>query len=129
MNIAVTFSQKESAAQIGLREATLNHPYSSMQILPEQARLLALVGGIISGETIIELGVFTGYSALSMAQALPHDGFIYACDHHPDWPKLGLPFWQQASVDHKIEWIREDALVFTVSLARSASRYDFHRYG
>lgn len=106
---------QESQAQIVLREATLEHPCKSMQILPEQARLLAWLVASFQVKTIIELGVFTGYSALSMAQALPCDGFIYACDHNPDWPKLGLPFWQQAGVDDKIEWIREDALVFLQS--------------
>lgn len=103
---------KETLSQEKLRHATMQHPYRGMQVLPEQARFLAWLVAAFEIKQVIELGVFTGYSALSMAQELPEDGHLYACDHHPDWPQVGIPYWQEAGVDHKITWVQEDALVF-----------------
>lgn len=112
LNYCRSIQVEESAAQKGLRQETAKHPYQSMQILPEQARLLAWIVTAFEIKTIIELGVFTGYSALVMAEALPSDGNLYACDHHPEWPKVGKPYWEEAGVANKIHWHQEDALAF-----------------
>ena len=73
-------SLREHPAQIALREATRTHPYATMQISPEQGQFMALLIRLIGARRTIEIGVFTGYSALSVALALPDDGSVLACD-------------------------------------------------
>ena len=101
---ACTIEPDETPAQTALRAHTLaHHPYHEMQILPEQGALLAWLVKAFAVEIIVEVGVFTGYSALTMAQALPRSGRIIACDKNEDWVAMALPFWQQAGVADRIE--------------------------
>lgn len=93
----------ENEVQIALREATAKHPYHDMQISPEQGVLLAWLVRMIQAKTVIELGVFTGYSALCIAQALPEGGRLIACDINADWTALAEPFWQKAGVRECID--------------------------
>jgi len=76
----VAHSARETPAQKGLREATRSQPAAGMQIGPEQAQFLGLLAKLIGARRTIEIGVFTGYSALAVAQALPEDGRVLACD-------------------------------------------------
>ena len=71
-------SLREHPAQIALRVATRTHPYATMQISPEQGQFMALLIRLIGARRTIEIGVFTGYSALSVALALPDDGSVLA---------------------------------------------------
>jgi predicted O-methyltransferase YrrM len=71
---------REHPQQVALREATRDHPWAGMQISPEQGQLMALVVKMIGARNAIEIGVFTGYSALTVALALPDDGRLLACD-------------------------------------------------
>ena len=96
-------SLREHPAQAALREATRNHPHATMQISPEQGQFMALLIRLIGARRAIEVGVFTGYSALSVALALPEDGKLLACDISDEYARVGVPHWQAAGVAHKID--------------------------
>ena len=96
-------SLREHPAQVALREVTRSHPHGMMQIGPEQGQFMALLVRLIGARRTIEIGVFTGYSALCVALALPDDGYVLACDVSDEYTKVGRPFWQQAGVAHKID--------------------------
>ena len=94
---------REHPAQVALREATRTHQYAMMQISPEQGQFMALLIRLINARRTIEIGVFTGYSALSVALALPDDGKLLACDISDEFTRVGVPHWQAAGVAHKID--------------------------
>src|ERR1700752_338122 len=96
-------SLREDPAQTALREATRSHRHAIMQISPEQGQLMALLAKLVGARRAIEIGVFTGYSALAVALALPEDGRILACDVSEEWTTLARRFWREAGVEHKIE--------------------------
>ena len=96
-------SLREHPAQIALRAATRTHPHAVMQISPEQGQFMALLIRLLGARRTIEVGVFTGYSALSVALALPEDGKILACDISDEFTRIGVPHWQAAGVAHKID--------------------------
>ena len=96
-------SLREHPAQMALREATRNHPHAVMQISPEQGQFMALLVRLLGARRTIEIGVFTGYSALSIALALPDDGRVLACDISDEYARVGVPHWQAAGVMHKID--------------------------
>ena len=96
-------SLREHPAQVALREATRTHPYAMMQISPEQGQFMAMLVRLIGARRTIEIGVFTGYSALSVAMALPEDGKVLACDISDEFTRVGVPYWQSAGVAHKID--------------------------
>ena len=93
----------EHPAQARLRNATASHRYAGMQISPEQAQFMQLLVKLIGARRAIEVGVFTGYSALSVALALPANGLLLACDVSDEYTRVGRPYWQQAGVSHKID--------------------------
>jgi len=96
-------SIREHPAQQALRAATASHPHAGMQIAPEQGQFMALLVKLIGARRAIEVGVFTGYSALTVALALPDDGTLLACDINDAYTRVGKPFWEQAGVADKIE--------------------------
>ena len=86
-----------------LREDTSRMAESVMQISPEQGSLMQFFIQLIGARRCIEIGVFTGYSALATALALPEDGHIIACDINAEWTRIGATAWEQAGVSHKID--------------------------
>src|SRR5437868_9391214 len=86
-----------------LREETANHPKVNMQISPEQGQFMALLMHLIGARRTIEVGVFTGYSSLSVALALPDDGRMIACDVNEEWTSIARRYWREAGVEHKID--------------------------
>lgn len=96
-------SLREHPAQAALREATRRHRYAGMQIAPEQGQFMAMLVKLLDARCTIEIGVFTGYSALAVALALPDDGRLLACDVSDEFTRIGRPFWEQAGVAHKID--------------------------
>ena len=96
-------SLREHPAQAALREATRAHPHAGMQIGPEQGQFMALLVRLLGARRTIEIGVFTGYSALCVALALPDDGYVLACDVSEEFTGIGKPYWRDAGVAHKID--------------------------
>lgn len=120
-------SLREHPAQVALREATRNHPHATMQISPEQGQFMALLIRLIGARRAIEVGVFTGYSALSVALALPEDGKLLACDISDEYTRVGLPHWKAAGVAHKIDLQLAPALTTLDARIRGGEQglYDF----
>lgn len=76
---------------------------SVMQIAPEQGAFMTLLARAIGARRAIEIGTFTGYSALCIARGLPEDGELVCCDVSEEWAAIGRPFWEKAGVAHKID--------------------------
>ena len=109
-----------------LREATASHPRAGMQISPEQGALLQMLVKLIGARRTVEIGVFTGYSALAVALALPPDGRVLACDISDEFTRVGRPYWERAGVADRIELVLEPALhTLDARLAMGEGRYDF----
>jgi predicted O-methyltransferase YrrM len=110
-----------------LREETAKLPESMMQISPDQGAFMALLVKLIGARRILEIGVFTGYSSLAMAIALPEDGTITALDVSKEWTSIARRYWAEAGVEHKIDLLLAPA---TESLGRlieagQSERFDF----
>lgn len=120
-------SLREHPAQTALREATKAHPHAAMQIGPEQGQLMALLVKMLGARRTIEIGVFTGYSALCVALALPDDGRVLACDVSEEYTRIGVPYWKAAGVEHRIDLRIAPAKATLDERLRAgeAGRYDF----
>jgi caffeoyl-CoA O-methyltransferase len=99
--LSVSLREAEILAQ--LRRETAQHPMQSMQISPEQGQFMALLVQLMGAKKTLEVGVFTGYSSLVVALALPADGKVVACDVSEEYTAIARRYWQQAGVDHKID--------------------------
>jgi caffeoyl-CoA O-methyltransferase len=86
-----------------LRAETASLPNAIMQITPEQGQFMALLVELIGAKQTLEIGVFTGYSSLSVALALPADGHILACDVSDEYTRIARRYWAEAGVANKIE--------------------------
>ena len=86
-----------------LREETSSHPHAAMQISALQGQFMALLIHLLSARKTLEIGVFTGYSSLAVALALPEDGRIIACDISEEWTSIGRRYWREAGVERKID--------------------------
>ncbi|MDQ4037233.1 MAG: O-methyltransferase [Actinomycetota bacterium] len=75
----------------------------SMQIGPDQAAFMALLVRAVNAKRAIEIGTFTGLSALSVARALPEDGSLLCCDINAEWTSIARRYWEQAGVSERIE--------------------------
>jgi predicted O-methyltransferase YrrM len=120
-------SLREHPELAALREDTRTHPRGGMQISPEQGQFMALLVKLAGAKHTIEVGVFTGYSALAVALALPDDGRILACDVSDEFTSIGRPFWHRAGVAHKIGLVLAPALATLDArlAAGEADTYDF----
>jgi predicted O-methyltransferase YrrM len=96
-------SVRETEIAARLRKETAGHPKSNFQIPPEQAQLLQLLTRMTGARRVIEVGVFTGYSSLAMALALPPDGRIVACDISEEYTRTARRYWAEAGVAGKID--------------------------
>ncbi|MCC5867191.1 MAG: class I SAM-dependent methyltransferase [Gammaproteobacteria bacterium] len=96
-------SLRESPVLAALRAETARMPQANMQIAPEQGQFMQLLVSLCGARRIIEVGVFTGYSSLAMAQALPDDGEILACDVSEEFTDVARRYWQRAGVDARID--------------------------
>ena len=96
-------SLREHPVQAELRAITHQHPLARMQISPEQGQFMALLVKLIAARRTLEIGVFTGYSALAVALALPQDGCIVACDVSREYTDVARTYWEKAGVAAKID--------------------------
>jgi predicted O-methyltransferase YrrM len=93
----------ESDVHARLRARTAELPQANMQISPEQGRLLGLLAQMVGARRVIEVGVFTGYSALCVAERLPADGLLVACDVSEEYTAIARSFWEAAGVADRID--------------------------
>lgn len=99
----LSVSLREPEVLRRLREETASLPMARMQIAPEQGQLMSLLVQLIGARRTLEVGVFTGYSSLAVALALPADGRIVACDVNEEWTSIARRYWAEAGVAEKIE--------------------------
>lgn len=118
-------SVRETEIQRALREETARLPLAIMQISPEQGQFMRWLINLTQAKKILEIGTFTGYSALSMAMALPDDGKLITCDINPTWRDIAERYWHQAQQAHKIELHIGPALESMYSLLNDGYQEQF----
>jgi O-methyltransferase len=96
-------SLRESPLLTRLREETAALPASRMQIAPEQGQFMRLLVELVGAERIVEIGTFTGYSAICMASALPSHGRLLCCDLSEEWTAIARTYWDEAGLGDRIE--------------------------
>lgn len=96
-------SLRESDLLQELRERTRRMPEARMQIAPEQGQFMTLLARLLGARQALEIGVFTGYSALCVASALPADGRLIACDISAEYTRIAREFWARAGVADRID--------------------------
>ncbi len=94
---------REPESMQRLRKETASIPGAGMQISPEQGQFMTLLAELIGARRAIEVGTFTGYSALAVARALPKDGLLIACDVNSETTAIGMRYWQEAGVAERID--------------------------
>jgi predicted O-methyltransferase YrrM len=96
-------SLREPEVLTRLRDQTQKMSTGHMQISPEQGQLMRLLIELMGAKKTLDIGVFTGYSALSVAFALPVDGKVVGCDINGEWTKIAKRFWDEAGMSSKID--------------------------
>jgi caffeoyl-CoA O-methyltransferase len=96
-------SVKEHPLLRRLREETASHPRAIMQIAPEQGQFFQFLVALTGAKKALEVGVFTGYSSLAVALALPGDGHLTACDISEEYTSVARRYWAEAGVAEKID--------------------------
>lgn len=96
-------SLRETEVQRQLRDRTAQLPDHNMQIAPEQGQFMALLARLLGARRVIEVGVYTGYSALCVAATLPADGVLVACDLSAEYTAIAGDYWQRAGVADRID--------------------------
>lgn len=116
----------ETDVQKRLRERTRTVPHGGMQVSIDQGRLLSLLVKMIGAKRAVEVGTFTGYSALCIASSLPADGKLTCCDVSDEWTSVGKPFWAEAGVAGRIDLRIAPAIDTLKTLIQSeAGKVDF----
>nr|WP_152898896.1 class I SAM-dependent methyltransferase [Pseudomonas piscis] len=108
-----------------LRDETQALPTARWQVAPEQGQFLALLVKLIGARRILEVGTFTGYSALCMAQVLPGDGLLVCCDLPGDYNATARRYWQEAGVQQLIDLRLAPALETLASLEQQGQGMSF----
>ncbi len=110
-----------------LREETAQMSESNLQIAPEHGQFMTLLVALMGARRAIEIGVFTGYSALCTALGMPDDGRLVACDVNAEWTDIAQRFWREAGIAHRVELRLAPAQETLRSLLAEgeAGRFDF----
>ncbi len=120
-------SHREPEYLARLRAETALDQWGRMRITPEVGHLLGLLAAAVGARRTIEVGVFTGYSSISVARALPEDGRIVACDVSEKWTSVARRYWRESGLEHKIDLRLAPALSTLDALLAGgeAGRFDF----
>jgi predicted O-methyltransferase YrrM len=124
-NYMLDISLREHDALQALREETTQLPLSVMQTAPEEAQFLQFMIRLLGAKKVLELGTFTGYSALAMALALPQGGQLITCDINTQWTNIAHPYWEQANVSNKIDLRIGPALETLRALLKDGAGHSF----
>lgn len=116
---------QETAVQRRLRAETAPMPNGGMQIGADQGALLAVLAKFTGARRALEIGTFTGYSALAVAQALPEDGKLICCDISEEWTSVARRYWQEAGVAARIELRLAPAIDTLAALLRQGGAETF----
>lgn len=118
---------RESDVARRLREETARLPRAVMQIGPDQGAVMQLLVRLTGTRLALEIGTFTGYSALMVAEALPADGRLVACDISAEWTAIGRRYWAEAGVAQRIDLRLGPALATLDALLAEGQqgRFDF----
>ena len=124
---AESHSPREHPVLSELRRATSGMPHAQMQIGADEGALLALLVKLLGARRTLEIGVFTGYSSLAVALALPPDGKLVACDISEEWTAMARRHWEKAGVAGKVDLRlgRASNTLDALLAAGEAGRYDF----
>ncbi|MCE3043389.1 O-methyltransferase [Legionella sp. 16cNR16C] len=122
----LSISLREHPALKALREETSTMMLAAMQVAPEQAQFMQFLLKMLGARRVLEIGTFTGYSALAMALALPDDGRLITCDISKEWTSKAHPFWEVSGQAHKIQ-LRLGPAVDTLQelLSEGQRQFDF----
>lgn len=120
-------SLRETELRRALREETAELPDSQMQIMPEQGQFMALLLQLMKARRGLEIGTFTGYSALCFAEALPDDGLIVCCDVSAEYTAIAQRYWEKSGLRHKMDLRLAPALDTLDQLLQDGQKasYDF----
>ena len=102
-NYLLSVGVRDSELLKQLREENAQHPRAVMQIAPEQGQFIGFLVQLLGVKKALEVGVFTGYSSLVVAMALPEDGRLIACDISDEYTQMARKYWQKAGVAHKVD--------------------------
>jgi caffeoyl-CoA O-methyltransferase len=118
---------RETLLQQRLRAETSRLPQAGMQIGPDQGAFLAMLVRLLGARRALEIGTFTGYSALAVAAALPDDGKLIACDVSEEWTRIARRYWEDAGLSARIELHLGPASETLAALIRNgnAETFDF----
>ena len=118
----------ESDAMRGLRAETDRLPHADMQIAPEQGQFMRLLVELTGGRRVLEIGTFTGYSAIWMAQGLSPEGRLICCDVSEEWTAIARRYWREAGVAEKIDLrlgAALDTIHYLLDKEDAAGTFDF----
>jgi O-methyltransferase len=131
---------RESPLKRRLRDETAKLPQAMMQISAHQGQQIGLLARAIGARRAVEVGTFTGYSALNIAEALPADGKLWCCDVSEEWTRIARRYWKEAGLDNRIEltigpalktldWLLAQGLTGQLDLAFiDANKSDYDSY-
>jgi predicted O-methyltransferase YrrM len=126
-NYLLSVSLREPEILAELRQETSKHPMARMQISPEQGQFMKLLVQLMRAKKTLDVGVFTGYSSLVIALALPPEGKVVACDVSEEYTAIARQWWQKAGVADKIDLHIDPALLTLERLLAKgeAGTFDF----
>ncbi|KLN62503.1 hypothetical protein WH96_03170 [Kiloniella spongiae] len=120
----ISFGGREDSLLARLRAETLQMRFGHMQVCPEQGQFLFFLVKLLKARSVLEIGVFTGYSSLCMARALPDDGVLLGLDNQKKFTDIAEAFWLEAGVEDKIELRLCDALAEVARLEDKGLEFD-----